>query len=123
MGYQAPKQIVVRRGKRYYEYRMREENDSKFRTTTLECFPACNKPAKCKWCDGIKVGQFLLSFPIGADVKTGTAMHMVTPPNACHIIAYEWCQQNPNVRLDAGWLLTDEEVAAGKTGIEWPDEL
>ncbi len=74
-----PRFIVIRRGKAFWEWRYREENPVKYRTTKV--------PAS------------------------------IIPPEALRLICHEWCQFHPNEVLTGAWELTEEEIAAGKTGI------
>ena len=112
------REIVVRRGREFYEYKFREQNDNKFKTTKIPARPLCEKPAHCKWCSGILVGHINLSFPV---VQTVTGVrHVLMPVQACHLVAMEYCQAHPGEPITAGWLLSEEEIAAGRKGMEWP---
>lgn len=114
------REMVVRRGAEWWEWKWREQNDSKFRTTQIPVRPLCSKPADCKWCRGILAGNIIMAFPV---VSTVTGIrHVIMPVQACHLTAMEYCQAHPGEPITAGWVLTEEEKSAGKTGMEWPDE-
>jgi len=53
----------------------------------------------------------------------GKVVHSVIPNFAAHLIAFEWSEQNPGRMLRVGWILTDEEKQAGKTGVPWPEDV
>lgn len=115
------REIMVRRGREWFEWKYREENESKFRTTLIPRYPLCQKPARCRWCEGMQVGPVMLSFPFRTWGE-GPLSHVVTPANGCHLVAMEYCQAHPDEPITAGWVLTEEEVMAGKKGFEWPEK-
>lgn len=113
-------ELIIRRGTEYWEWRFREEQDDKFRTTKIPVRPECDKPAHCKWCDGLLINGTRLEFPVQL-LFWGGAEHVITPPLASHLVAMEWCQANPNEPCMVGWELTQEDVQAGKKGALWPE--
>jgi hypothetical protein len=50
-------------------------------------------------------------------------IHKITPTQASHLVALEWCEAHPNEPIRCGWLLTSEEVEAGKRGQVWPEDI
>ena len=124
-------EIVIRRGSVLWEWRYRDEADTKFRTTKVPTRPLCRRPARCAYCDGI-VGPngIVMVMPIQIERMkyngVGTvdvAYHTITPPQASHLVAFEFAQAHPGQPVRIGWLLTEEEKAAGKKGQEWPSDI
>lgn len=118
------KEIIIRRGGDFWEWRFRSESENKYRTTKIPAKPACNKPARCKWCGVMNVGGIKLEFPVQFPLPgLGVPVHVILPAQACHLVAFEYCQQRPNERVTVAWELTEEEILAGKKGFVWPDDI
>lgn len=114
--------LVIRRGPVFWEIRNRDENDSKFKTTKVPARPPCERPAHCKWCTDIVGPQGeLMHFAHHWDINAFCVVHTIAPPQAAHLIAFEWGKAHPDEPFTVAWILTDEEKAAGKKGV--PDHL
>lgn len=109
--------LVIRRGRTWWEVRFREENDSKFKTTNIPVKPFCMKPARCKFCDGVRVQGTLIIPPLLFPPDNSAPYHNITPPIASHLVAFEWGMAHPTEPFTVAWLLTDEEREAGRTGV------
>lgn len=117
------REIVIRRGRDWWEWRERAEPDSKFRTTKIPAKPICERPARCRWCEGIHVSGINFQFPVQMPLPgIGVPVHVIMPHQASHLVAIEWCQAHPRQPVTVGWLLTEEEIVAGKKGMAWPDD-
>jgi hypothetical protein len=117
-------ELVIRRGKQFYEVKNREDNDSKWHTTKIPVEAPCEAPAACRWCEGFAGPNGIwMRFPIRFDKPYGKGIHTVPPPMGAHLVAFEWAELHPNQRLRLGWVLTDEEKQAGKQGIPWPEDV
>jgi hypothetical protein len=78
------REIIIRRGAVFYEWKYREEGDN-------------------KW-------------------KMSAVPRTIIPPEAANAIAIEWMELHKEP-IKLGWLLTPEEIEAGKKGIEWPSDI
>jgi hypothetical protein len=118
------RELVIRRGKEFWEVRERDEPDSRFRTTKIPTRPPCQRPARCVYCDGLRGpnGVVMIMQPV-MDADGIHVIHKLTPPQASHLVALDWCQAHPNEPIKVGWLLTSEEVEAGKRGQVWPEDV
>jgi hypothetical protein len=64
----------------------------------------------------------MMWFPIMALSAEGIPLHTVLPAQACHLVSEEYHFFHPNEQtFQIGWELTDEDLAAGKTGTAWVD--
>jgi hypothetical protein len=52
--------------------------------------------------------------------RTTSVPRAVPMKDAADYIAGEYCRAHPDETITLGWRLTDEEIAAGKKGFEWP---
>ena len=111
-----PKFIEIRRGPEWWEYKFREQGPHKFKSTRVPTRPLCGGAQSCKWCHGMggPQGDWML-FPLR--VHGNEVRHTITPPQAAHLVAMEYGLAHPNEPFTVAWLLTEEEVAAGKKGI------
>lgn len=118
------REIVIRRGPAFWEWKTREQNESKWKNTQIPTYPKCEKPALCKWCIGLKdpMGNPML-FPFSDRTLGLEPIHVITPMQACHLVAFEQNNLAPGVPIRMGWVLTPEEIAAGKKGSEWPTDV